>query len=147
MRSHMPPFCPAVKSNIIPFPYLPVLLGGKGTSHVGWDTGDLPPQREIERAKKCAHALLWEMLLSLLSLFQRAASGGGQKNKVLFKVRACVSSTRVRPARPEGVSLYAPPKHIHIETPPPTPPTPPCSQQGMPRNLGWPACESAFQSP
>jgi hypothetical protein len=26
------------------FRYLPVLLGGKGTSHVGWDTGDLPSQ-------------------------------------------------------------------------------------------------------
>ncbi len=33
-------------AEIIPFRYLPVLLGGKGTSHVGWDTGDLPSQGE-----------------------------------------------------------------------------------------------------
>jgi hypothetical protein len=31
-------------AEIIPFRYLPVLLGGKGTSHVGWDTGDLTSQ-------------------------------------------------------------------------------------------------------
>jgi len=31
-------------AEIIPFRYLPVLLGGKGTSRVGWDTGDLPSQ-------------------------------------------------------------------------------------------------------
>jgi hypothetical protein len=32
-------------AEIIPFRYLPVLLGGKGTSHVGWDTGDLPGKK------------------------------------------------------------------------------------------------------
>ena len=32
------------RAEIIPFRYLPVLLGGKGTLHVGWDTGDLPPR-------------------------------------------------------------------------------------------------------
>jgi len=32
------------RAGIIPFRYLPVLLRGKGTSHVGWDTGDLPCQ-------------------------------------------------------------------------------------------------------
>jgi len=32
------------RAEIIPFRYLPDLLGGKGTSHVGWDTGDLPSQ-------------------------------------------------------------------------------------------------------
>jgi hypothetical protein len=34
------------RAEIIPFRYLPVLLGGKGTSHVGWDTSDLPSQGE-----------------------------------------------------------------------------------------------------
>ena len=33
-------------AEVFPFRYLPVLLGGKGTSHVGWDTGDLPYQGE-----------------------------------------------------------------------------------------------------
>jgi hypothetical protein len=33
-------------AEIIPFRYLPVLLGGKGTLHVGWDTGDVPSQGE-----------------------------------------------------------------------------------------------------
>jgi hypothetical protein len=37
-------------AEIIPFRYLPVLLGGKGTLHVGWDTGDLPSQGEKLRA-------------------------------------------------------------------------------------------------
>ena len=32
------------RAEIIPFRYLPVLLGGKGTSHVEWGTGDLPSQ-------------------------------------------------------------------------------------------------------
>ena len=32
-----------VCAEIIPFRYLPVLLGGKGTSHIGWDTGDCNP--------------------------------------------------------------------------------------------------------
>ena len=35
------------RAEIIPFRYLPVLLGGKGTSHVGWYTGDLPAARTI----------------------------------------------------------------------------------------------------
>jgi hypothetical protein len=39
-------------AEIIPFRYLPVLLGGKGTSHVGWDTDDLPSQREREREER-----------------------------------------------------------------------------------------------
>ena len=30
------------RADIIPVRYLPVLLGGKSISHVGWDTGDLP---------------------------------------------------------------------------------------------------------
>ena len=34
------------RAEIIPFRYLLVLLGGKGTSHVGWDTSDLPSQGE-----------------------------------------------------------------------------------------------------
>jgi hypothetical protein len=34
------------RAEIIPFRYMPVLLGGKGISHVGWDTGDLPSQGE-----------------------------------------------------------------------------------------------------
>ena len=33
-------------AEIIPFRYLPVLLGGKGTSHLGWAMGDLPSQGE-----------------------------------------------------------------------------------------------------
>jgi hypothetical protein len=33
-------------AEIIPFRYLPVLLGGRGTSYVGWDTGDLPSHGE-----------------------------------------------------------------------------------------------------
>jgi len=37
------------RAEIIPFRYLPVLLGGKGTSHIGWDTGDLP------REKNCGY--------------------------------------------------------------------------------------------
>jgi hypothetical protein len=37
------PWCDR-RAEIIPFGYLPVLFGGKGTSHVGWDTGDLPSQ-------------------------------------------------------------------------------------------------------
>ena len=32
------------RAEIIPFRYLPVLLGGKGTSHVGWETGNMPSQ-------------------------------------------------------------------------------------------------------
>jgi hypothetical protein len=32
------------RAEIIPSRCLPVLLGGKGTSHVGWDTGDLTSQ-------------------------------------------------------------------------------------------------------
>jgi hypothetical protein len=32
------------RAEIIPFQYLPVLPGGKGTSLVGWDTGNLPSQ-------------------------------------------------------------------------------------------------------
>ena len=38
------------RAEIIPFRYLPVLLGGKGTSHVGWDTGGLPSQGKKLRA-------------------------------------------------------------------------------------------------
>jgi hypothetical protein len=39
------------RAEIIPLrSYLPVLLGGKGTSHVGWDTGDLPSQGKKLRA-------------------------------------------------------------------------------------------------
>jgi hypothetical protein len=34
------------RAEIIPFRYLPVLLGGKGTLHVGCDTGDLPSQEK-----------------------------------------------------------------------------------------------------
>ena len=30
------------RGEIIPFRYLPVLLEGKGMSHIGWGTGDLP---------------------------------------------------------------------------------------------------------
>jgi hypothetical protein len=30
------------RADIIPFRYMPVLLRGKGISHVGWDTDDLP---------------------------------------------------------------------------------------------------------
>jgi len=32
------------RAEIIPFQYLPVLLSGNGTSHAGWDTGDLSSQ-------------------------------------------------------------------------------------------------------
>ena len=32
------------RAGIVPFRCSPDLLGGKGTSHVGWDTGDLPCQ-------------------------------------------------------------------------------------------------------
>ena len=38
------------RAEIIPFQYLPVLLGRKGTSHVGWDTGDLPSNGKKLRA-------------------------------------------------------------------------------------------------
>jgi hypothetical protein len=38
------------RAKIIPFQYLPVLLWGNETSHVGWDTGDLPSQ-----GKNCGH--------------------------------------------------------------------------------------------
>jgi hypothetical protein len=37
-------------AEIIPLRYLPVLLGGKETSHVGWDTGDLLSQGKKLRA-------------------------------------------------------------------------------------------------
>ena len=37
-------------AEIIPFRYLSVLLGGKGTSHVGCDTGDMPSQGKQLRA-------------------------------------------------------------------------------------------------
>ena len=30
-----------VRAGIIPFRYSPRLLGGKGTSHIGWETGEL----------------------------------------------------------------------------------------------------------
>jgi hypothetical protein len=44
-------------AEIVPFWYLPVLLGGKRMSHVGWGTGDLPSQGGN------AHNLLRVMLL------------------------------------------------------------------------------------
>jgi hypothetical protein len=40
------------RAEIIPFWYMSVLLGGKGTSLVGWDTGDLPSQGEQERERE-----------------------------------------------------------------------------------------------
>jgi hypothetical protein len=47
-------------SDSIPFRYPPVLLGGKGTSHVGWDKGDLPSQggklrRSSPTRPMCSH--------------------------------------------------------------------------------------------
>jgi hypothetical protein len=38
------------RAGVIPFRYSPDLPGGKGTSHVGWDTGDLPSQGKKIRA-------------------------------------------------------------------------------------------------
>ncbi len=46
------------RAEIVPFQYLPVLLGGKGTSHVGWDTGDLPSQGEKPRASNPTRPIL-----------------------------------------------------------------------------------------
>jgi hypothetical protein len=51
-----------VRAEIIPFQYLPVLLGWKETSLVGWDTGDMPSQEKEPRALKppgpfCPHRL------------------------------------------------------------------------------------------
>jgi hypothetical protein len=48
-------FCPGAKvsrsqTDLLIFRYLPVLLGGKGMSLVGWDTGNLPSQ-----GKNCGH--------------------------------------------------------------------------------------------
>jgi hypothetical protein len=41
------------RAKIIPFRHLPVLLGGKETSHVRWDAGDLRvSEREREREKE-----------------------------------------------------------------------------------------------
>jgi hypothetical protein len=37
------------RAEIIPSRCLPVLLGGKGTSHVGWNTGDLTSQGKKKR--------------------------------------------------------------------------------------------------
>ena len=42
VRRRMERDYPDGRAEIIPFRYLPVLLGGKGTSHVEWDTIDLP---------------------------------------------------------------------------------------------------------
>jgi hypothetical protein len=39
-------------AEIIPFRYLPVHLEGKGTLHVGWDTGDLPSQGKENRERE-----------------------------------------------------------------------------------------------
>jgi hypothetical protein len=43
-----------VRAGIIPFRYSPHLLGGKGTSHIGWETGELTSKGEKIRVSHLA---------------------------------------------------------------------------------------------
>jgi hypothetical protein len=56
------------RAGMIPFRYSPDLLGGKGTSHVGWDTGDLPSKGKQIRASNPTRPIWLVVVVSCTKL-------------------------------------------------------------------------------
>jgi hypothetical protein len=68
-------------AEIIPFRCLPVLLGGKGTSHVGWDTGDLPSQGKKLRASNPTRSLIGGESLFKVRAMNEVDAGRGRATR------------------------------------------------------------------